>query len=243
MNRPLRRRPSGRIVTGPGDCQSLRARSLAAHQSTWSSELLAAPFDRGSKPGAFGGSGPQAAEPASASSRPSSAGRGGALQPLSKAQAPRASVSCSPRKPELSSIAIPKISVRSPTTSSRWSTGSAASRPCPSPRGCSEELHEQLMRGVRGDGATPGEFRRTQNSIGRPGQYARDGDVCAASGRPDGGLSERPREIPSRQHSPAACARSARAFAVRGHSPVPRRQRSRWSAPHHTVSDREASAP
>jgi Fic family protein len=31
------------------------------------------------------------------------------------------------------------------------------------------ELHEKLMRGVRGDQATPGEFRRTQNWIGPPG--------------------------------------------------------------------------
>lgn len=31
------------------------------------------------------------------------------------------------------------------------------------------ELHERLMRGVRGDLATPGEFRRSQNWIGRPG--------------------------------------------------------------------------
>lgn len=31
------------------------------------------------------------------------------------------------------------------------------------------ELHERLMRGVRGDRATPGEFRRTQNWIGAPG--------------------------------------------------------------------------
>jgi Fic family protein len=31
------------------------------------------------------------------------------------------------------------------------------------------ELHEKLMTGVRGDKATPGEFRRTQNWIGRPG--------------------------------------------------------------------------
>ena len=31
------------------------------------------------------------------------------------------------------------------------------------------ELHEKLMTGVRGDHATPGEFRRTQNWIGRPG--------------------------------------------------------------------------
>ncbi len=31
------------------------------------------------------------------------------------------------------------------------------------------ELHERLMRGVRGDIALPGEFRRTQNWIGRPG--------------------------------------------------------------------------
>ena len=31
------------------------------------------------------------------------------------------------------------------------------------------EIHEQLMRGVRGDMATPGEFRRSQNWIGPPG--------------------------------------------------------------------------
>jgi Fic family protein len=31
------------------------------------------------------------------------------------------------------------------------------------------ELHEKLMRGVRGDAATPGEFRRSQNWIGRAG--------------------------------------------------------------------------
>ena len=31
------------------------------------------------------------------------------------------------------------------------------------------ELHNKLMRGVRGGAATPGEFRRTQNWIGRPG--------------------------------------------------------------------------
>ncbi len=31
------------------------------------------------------------------------------------------------------------------------------------------ELHERLMRGVQGDRATPGEFRRSQNWIGRPG--------------------------------------------------------------------------
>ena len=30
------------------------------------------------------------------------------------------------------------------------------------------ELHEQLMAGVRGDQATPGEYRRSQNWIGRP---------------------------------------------------------------------------
>lgn len=36
------------------------------------------------------------------------------------------------------------------------------------------ELHEKLMRGVRGDHATPGEFRRSQNWIGRPGSTLAD---------------------------------------------------------------------
>lgn len=34
------------------------------------------------------------------------------------------------------------------------------------------ELHERLMEGVRGDHATPGEFRRSQNWIGPPGSTA-----------------------------------------------------------------------
>ena len=36
------------------------------------------------------------------------------------------------------------------------------------------EIHERLMRGVRGDTATPGEFRRSQNWIGPPGCSLRD---------------------------------------------------------------------
>jgi Fic family protein len=36
------------------------------------------------------------------------------------------------------------------------------------------ELHERLMRGVRGDTATPGEFRRSQNWIGPPGSTLAD---------------------------------------------------------------------
>jgi Fic family protein len=36
------------------------------------------------------------------------------------------------------------------------------------------ELHERLMEGVRGDSATPGEFRRSQNWIGRPGSTLND---------------------------------------------------------------------
>ena len=36
------------------------------------------------------------------------------------------------------------------------------------------EIHERLMRGVRGDVTTPGEFRRSQNWIGLPGCGLRD---------------------------------------------------------------------
>ena len=36
------------------------------------------------------------------------------------------------------------------------------------------ELHELLLRGVRGDSATPGEFRRSQNWIGSPGSTLAD---------------------------------------------------------------------
>jgi len=38
------------------------------------------------------------------------------------------------------------------------------------------ELHERLMTGVRGDSATPGESRRSQNWIGRPGSTLNDAE-------------------------------------------------------------------
>jgi Fic family protein len=38
------------------------------------------------------------------------------------------------------------------------------------------ELHERLMAGVRGNQATPGEFRRSQNWIGRPGCTLNDAE-------------------------------------------------------------------
>lgn len=38
------------------------------------------------------------------------------------------------------------------------------------------ELHERLLAGVRGDQATPGEFRRSQNWVGRPGCTLNDAD-------------------------------------------------------------------
>lgn len=38
------------------------------------------------------------------------------------------------------------------------------------------ELHERLMEGVRGEQATPGEFRQSQNWIGRPGCVLNDAD-------------------------------------------------------------------
>jgi len=38
------------------------------------------------------------------------------------------------------------------------------------------ELHERLMEGARGEQATPGEFRRSQNWIGRPGCTLKDAD-------------------------------------------------------------------
>jgi Fic family protein len=38
------------------------------------------------------------------------------------------------------------------------------------------ELHERLMEGVRGERATPGEFRRSQNWIGRPGCTLNEAD-------------------------------------------------------------------
>lgn len=46
-----------------------------------------------------------------------------------------------------------------------------------------KEAHEILMRGVRGEHATPGEFRRSQNWIGRPGCVL--GDAACMPPPPD----------------------------------------------------------
>lgn len=43
------------------------------------------------------------------------------------------------------------------------------------------ELHERLMQGVRGHDATPGEFRRIQNWIGRSGANVRDAEFVPPS--------------------------------------------------------------
>lgn len=40
------------------------------------------------------------------------------------------------------------------------------------------DLHRTLMTGVRGNHATPGEFRRTQNWIGPPGCLLNDATYC-----------------------------------------------------------------
>lgn len=52
------------------------------------------------------------------------------------------------------------------------------------------ELHARLLEGVRGGRATPGEFRRVQNWIGRPGSSLRDADYCPPpASEMDGALS------------------------------------------------------
>ena len=43
------------------------------------------------------------------------------------------------------------------------------------------EMHERLMRGVRGDVAAPGEFRRSQNWIGPPGCTLSDATYVPAA--------------------------------------------------------------
>ena len=43
------------------------------------------------------------------------------------------------------------------------------------------EVHEILLEGVRGERATPGEFRRSQNWIGLPGSTIKDRNFCPSS--------------------------------------------------------------
>ena len=97
------------------------------------------------------------------------------------------------------------------------------------------ELHEKLMRGVRGDTATPGEFRRSQNWIGPPGCVLNNAtyippppeELMACLGEWENFLHD--------DTLPPSDTRRARSFSVRGHSSVLRREWTRWSPAHHAA--------
>ena len=98
------------------------------------------------------------------------------------------------------------------------------------------ELHERLMRGVRGDQATPGEFRRSQNWIGPAGSTPATAPYVPPP--PDAMmdcLASWERFLHDRDRLPdlIQCALDAR--AVRGDPSFPGRQRAGGPAADHTV--------
>jgi Fic family protein len=70
------------------------------------------------------------------------------------------------------------------------------------------ELHERLMRGVRGDTATPGEFRRSQNWMVRRGARPQPRPT-STSARPAHGLPRSVGAIPARRIATARPRRSS----------------------------------
>ena len=87
------------------------------------------------------------------------------------------------------------------------------------------ELHERLMRGVRGDAAGSRRVPAQPELDRAAGMRIERCQLRAAAGRRIGGMSLRPGKISSRERLAAAGADGARARAVRGDSSVCRRQR------------------
>ena len=91
------------------------------------------------------------------------------------------------------------------------------------------EIHEQLMRGVRGDTAAPGEFRKSQNWIGSPGSSLTNATYVPP---PADELMECLNAFEYFLHgrytaSSGTCC--ACPFSVRGHSPVFGWEWARWT--------------
>ncbi len=95
------------------------------------------------------------------------------------------------------------------------------------------ELHERLMGGVRGEEATPGEFRRSQNWIGAPGSTL-NGATYVPPPVPEmhEALDAFERYLHRDDGNPAAGASGPDPSAVRGDSPPSRRQ---WA--HRALAD------
>jgi len=85
------------------------------------------------------------------------------------------------------------------------------------------ELHEKLMTGARGQHATPGEFRRTQNWIGVLVTRWRK-RLRSATTRFARRALVRMGEVPARPDAAAACSCGASSLSIRDHSPVSGRQ-------------------
>lgn len=101
------------------------------------------------------------------------------------------------------------------------------------------ELHGHLMRGVRGEHATPGEFRRSQNWIGPPGSTPQNAPYVPPP------LDEMQHALAAWGAVPAQPRRTARSGAVRldaralrSHPPVSGRQRPGRAPAHPAVPDR-----
>src|SRR5438876_1505419 len=104
-----------------------------------------------------------------------------------------------------------------------------------------KELHEKLMRDVRGNRATPGGFRRSQNWIGPAGCTLADATFVPP---PPDRLMECLGAWEKFLHDDTLppLVHAARALAVRSHPPLPRRQRARRTAAHHAPAHRQGRA-
>ena len=98
------------------------------------------------------------------------------------------------------------------------------------------ELHERLMAGVRGSHATPGEFRRSQNWIGKPGATLNQASYVPP---PPDALGEHlahwERFLHDRTQPPLIHA-ALMHYQFEAIHPVPRRQWPRWAPAHHAAA-------
>ena len=105
------------------------------------------------------------------------------------------------------------------------------------------ELHERLMRGVRGEVATPGRVP-TQPELDRAArEHAERGDLCPSATLGTHAVSRCLGAVPARRDAAAARARGHRPLPVRGHPPLPRRERARRAPAHHPAAGRAGRHP
>ena len=95
-------------------------------------------------------------------------------------------------------------------------------------------IHRRLLQqDVRGANLTPGEVRTTQNWIGPPGAGIQDAIFVPRPARRRAELPGRPGTLPARRRRPTLThSHWTRPRPIRDHPPLPRRQRTAWTASH-----------